>query len=115
MFFVWWRYNAVLETGKLLFWYFWAVARLLNYLHFKVEIAKLRKAIDAIESGRYTTREALQIIWTVRSRAFLSLYFSCTDTTFKKCYMALVAMMLFEAADVQEKEAMAYEKTIESL
>lgn len=29
--------------------------------------------------------------------------------------MALVAMMLFEAADAQEKEAMAYEKTIESL
>lgn len=78
-------------------------------------MTKLLKAIDAIESGRYTTREALQITWTVRSRAFLSLHFSCTDTTFKKCYMALVAMIFFEAADIQEKEAMAYEKTIESL
>lgn len=51
MFFVWWRYNAVLETGKLLFWYFWAVARLPNYSHFKVEIAKMLKEDRTKKSG----------------------------------------------------------------
>ena len=51
MFFDCWRYNSVLETGKLLFWHFYVVARLLNYSHFKVETVKLLKEDRTGKSG----------------------------------------------------------------